>query len=119
MGTPAYMPPEQFIDVTACDERSDIYSFGIVLYQMASNGSLPFRAESSHHYWQTLKYLHSEGKVPDLDSILFPLIAQCLAKDKVDRYKSFYDLRIDLEKILLQLTGKKFVPEVGTEMGSS
>lgn len=119
MGTPAYMPPEQFVDVTSCDERSDIYSFGVVLYQLAAKGKLPFSTENSNHFWQTLKYLHSEGKVPALDSIIFPQITRCLAKEKKDRYKSFYELRIDLEIILFQLTGKKFVPDDVTEMGSS
>ncbi len=41
-GTPNYMPPEQFLNATRCDERSDIYSFGVVMYQLAAGGRLPF-----------------------------------------------------------------------------
>lgn len=110
MGTPAYMPPEQFIDVSACDERSDIYSFGIVLYQMVSKGQLPFNVENPNHYWAAMKHLHSESQIPTLDSLLFPHIQKCLAKDKGKRYQSFKELRLGLEKILTQLTGEEFIP---------
>ncbi|PKP62161.1 hypothetical protein CVT91_00385 [Candidatus Atribacteria bacterium HGW-Atribacteria-1] len=45
-GTPTHMAPEQFDNAAGCDERSDIYSFGIVLYQMVSGGQKPFLAPS-------------------------------------------------------------------------
>ena len=41
MGTPSHMSPEHFRDYNSCDTRSDIYSFGIVLYQMANAGAPP------------------------------------------------------------------------------
>ena len=44
---PTHMPPEQFVDPAMCDERSDIYSFGIVLYQMRTGGKCPFPPTSA------------------------------------------------------------------------
>ncbi len=106
IGTPEYMPPEQFTDLSTCDERSDIYSFGIVLYQMASNGKLPFIAENSEYRWMALKHLHSEKSVPVLNSPLFPIIQKCLQKNSSNRYQSFKFLRTDLEVMLKRQTGE-------------
>lgn len=58
IGTPEYMSPEQFNYFSACDERGDIYSFGIVLYQMASGGRLPFSVDNPTYRWTALKHLH-------------------------------------------------------------
>ena len=43
-GTPTHMAPEQFVDPARCDQRSDIYSLGVILSQMVSGGQLPFDA---------------------------------------------------------------------------
>lgn len=111
-GTPTHMPPEQFVDAASCDARSDIYSFGAVLYQMAS-GKLPFPpppvppgADRAFKIWSALSTLHREGPVPPVRSPLFPIIARCLEKDPSDRYASFPDLRADLEALLKQTTGE-------------
>jgi len=64
MGTPTHMAPEQFNDATHCDEKSDIYSFGIVLYQMVSAGKLPFHTDQKNNYWRIMQHLHSEAPVP-------------------------------------------------------
>ena len=64
-GTPAYMPPEQFRNASRCDERSDIYSFGIVMFQMASRGRFPFALRGRHsgkNYWNDMHRLHAEGR---------------------------------------------------------
>lgn len=106
IGTPEYMSPEQFTDLSACDERSDIYSFGIVLYQMASGGRLPFNADNPDHRWAALKYFHQETPVPSLNSPLFSEIQTCLEKKSKKRYQTFRKLRADIETLLKQETGQ-------------
>jgi len=117
-GTPTYMPPEQFINATACNERSDIYSFGIVLYQMAASGKLPFIAplpideseEEMRCFWMSMKKLHSESPVPKLKSPLFPIIQKCLEKKPDKRYQNFKELRGELEPLLRHETGEVIKP---------
>jgi serine/threonine protein kinase len=106
IGTPEYMSPEQFSDLSACDERSDIYSFGIVLYQMASGGRLPFSTDNPSLRWTALKHSHQETPVPKLKSPLFPLIFRCLEKKPINRYYSCKELRRDLESLLKKYTGE-------------
>ncbi|MGB5875595.1 MAG: serine/threonine-protein kinase [Bacteroidota bacterium] len=107
-GTPNYMPPEQFQSPARCDARSDIYSFGIVLYQMASGGPLPFTPElrprgvkgRSPNIWEEMHRLHAESPVPRIRSPLYPVIKRCLQKEQSARYQTFQILRQDLEKLL-------------------
>lgn len=113
-GTPTHMPPEQFIDAVSCDERSDIYSFGIVLYQMASEGRLPFLAElprdgsdmESARFWREMHRLHLTSPAPRLGSPLSAIIQRCLEKQPDKRYQSFSTLRADIEPLLTRLTGE-------------
>lgn len=106
IGTPEYMSPEQFTDFSSCNERSDIYSFGVVLYQMASGGKLPFNAENTEYRWVALRHLHHERPVPKLSSPIFPMIQKCLEKEPKNRYESFRALRAGLEAVLKQQTGE-------------
>jgi serine/threonine protein kinase len=113
-GTPAYMPPEQFRNAARCDERSDIYSFGVVLYQMASRGRLPFpeavsaaRAQSAGKMWKEMHKLHTEGSIPTLASPLFPLIKKCMQKEPSKRYQTFQELRTELDELMLRVTGER------------
>jgi tetratricopeptide (TPR) repeat protein len=117
-GTPTHMPPEQFSNAEACDERSDVYAFGVVLYQMAAKGRLPFlprlpRDPSPAEVAQFLReaeQLHREAPVPRLDSPLFPIIERCLAKRPGGRYQSFSKLREDLDSLLWRETGETLEP---------
>ncbi len=109
-GTPPYMPPEQFENAACCDERSDIYSFGIVLYQMVSGGKLPFLTEMAGNMdvnlFQNWYMLHCKASVPRLKSPLFPIIFRCLERKPINRYFSFKELRRDLESLLKKQTGE-------------
>ena len=81
LGTQKYMSPEQFDDPIKCDIRSDIYSFGLVLYELASFGGFPFDpiGEEGDSYCDPMvpyewRKLHAESQVPQLDSPLNDII---------------------------------------------
>ena len=117
-GTPTHMPPEQFTDAASCDEKSDIYSFGVVLYQMAVGGRLPFLAappkndlrDEQMRFWWEMHELHRAAPIPKLDSPLHAVIQRCLAKESNRRYRSFAELRGELETLLHRETGEVFQP---------
>jgi tetratricopeptide (TPR) repeat protein len=102
-GTPTHMAPEQFARPASCDARSDIYSFGVVLYQIASGGRLPFLVDlpetalETARFWGDMHRLHEKAPVPVLDSPLSSVIHGCMEKEPGRRYQTFKDLRADLE----------------------
>ena len=115
LGTPPYMPPEQFLNAVECDERSDIYSFGVVLYQMATGGNLPFLPDlpgniSPEAVYQNWYLLHNQKPVPKLDSPLSPIIQVCLSKEKKKRHSSFLELRKYLEPLLKNIASEIIKP---------
>jgi len=114
-GTPTHMSPEQFVDAASCDERSDIYSFGVVLYQMASGGRLPFRpappppemlAQAGAYYWHAFRVLHSGVTEGPLDSPLSAIVTRALKKKREERYPNFASLRADLEALYEKTKGE-------------
>jgi len=117
-GTPTHMPSEQFTNAAGCDERSDIYSFGIVMYQTTAGGKFPFLAplprdnseEEAQRFWRAMYRLHSEAPVPRLNSPLFPIIQHCLEKKPGKRYQTFKELRKDFELLLKRQTGEVIKP---------
>jgi tRNA A-37 threonylcarbamoyl transferase component Bud32 len=86
MGSPHYVSPEQ-IEGHDIDYRSDIYSFGIVLYEMIE-GRVPFSADTP---WGIIR-AHLDKKAPeitkDTPSYLKEVVLKCLSKRKEDRFKS-------------------------------
>ncbi len=97
MGTATYFSPEQAQGLPV-DARSDIYSLGVVLYEMVT-GSVPFAGDSA----VSVAYLHVREPVkapsqraPDLPPPLEAIILTCLAKDPNERYQSADELRADL-----------------------
>jgi serine/threonine-protein kinase len=98
LGTPAYMSPEQVMGVKI-DFRSDLFSFGIVLYQMLT-GSKPFSeggGKSIMHKILNAEFIRPRRINPNIPRTLERIILKCLAKEPVDRYRSTGDLRRELE----------------------
>jgi len=110
-GTRLYMAPEHFLGGDHCDVRSDIFSFGIVIYEMASSGAHPFlkmKVELREIGDEEFLDRQKEAIFDPLNtSPLNDIINKCLKKEPNQRYLSFTSLRKDLEDLYENLSGEK------------
>jgi serine/threonine-protein kinase len=101
IGSPKYMAPEQILGKKV-DERADIYSLGVILYELFSG--VPPYTRGDH---MSVMYQHVQGKArppidinKDLPLELNNLVMKCMSLDKAKRAQSMDELRLSLEKFL-------------------
>jgi serine/threonine protein kinase/Flp pilus assembly protein TadD len=113
IGTPEYMSPEQ-VEGKEVDQRSDIYSLGVILYEMVT-GRVPFEGDTPF----TIGMKH-KGEVPQnpkelnsqISDELNRVIMRCLEKEKEKRYQSAGEVRSELENIEKGIpTAERIIPE--------
>jgi len=128
LGSPKYMSPEQVAGKRA-DQRSDLFSLGVVIYEMLT-GTSPFVADNIHGVmYQTLNFTPPSPTSlnPNLPEVINYIIAKVLAKNVEDRYQSAEDLANDLRQARIDYlhggssatlppipdTSREFVPPEG------
>lgn len=105
IGSPLYMSPEQ-IQSHSIDARTDIFSFGVVLYQMLT-GKLPFKGDNLNSVWYQI--VNEEPQKPsslnpEIPEMLDMIVAKCLAKKPEDRYPNANELAGDLHSCRIMLS---------------
>ena len=111
LGTVAYMSPEQ-AEGKSIDHRSDIFSIGIILYEMAT-GERPFKGDTAASLISSILRDTPQSATetnPSLPRDLGKIIRRCLVKDQGHRYQTAVDLRNELEELKQEVESGVHVP---------
>lgn len=118
LGTPAYMSPEQARGLRTLDKRTDVYSMGVVLYELLS-GSMPFFSENSGDL--LLMIINERAPelfevVPDVGKPLSDLVARAMSSAPADRFADAHEMRRSLIEVADELLGSDAARKLGARV---
>ncbi|MDQ7823792.1 MAG: tetratricopeptide repeat protein [Candidatus Eremiobacteraeota bacterium] len=115
VGTLPFMAPELFTDIKSASIKTDIYAFGVMLYQMLT-GLNPFLDDDPTEVIERHLTLFPDDPSqvnPEVPPAMKAIVDKCIEKDPQDRYNDFSEITRDLREVFKSVTGSDFVQKSG------